>query len=133
LAQNYAVDFFKEWSAGKGDYSFGKINDHHIFPKKVKEIDQEKGKTFDDTKDFIVNRTLLLDETNIQIKNKRPSRYIQDMVKKHGTEDKVKSILEKHLISEQAYQFMKDDDYDQFIIEREKTIKKHLISVLGIR
>jgi len=106
LAQNHAVDFFKEWIVGKGDYSFEKINDHHIFPKKVKELDQAKRKTFDDTKDFIVNRTLLLDETNIQIKNKKPSRYIQDMIEKHGTENKVKNILKKHLISEKAYQFM---------------------------
>ena len=132
LAQNHAVDFFKEWVIGKGDFSYENIDDHHIFPKKIKEIDQEKFSTFDETKDSIVNRTLLFDETNIQIKNKKPSQYIEEMIKKHSSENKVQAIFESHLISDKAYQCLKEDNYDQFIIEREKSIKKHLIKVLEV-
>ena len=133
LALNHAVDFYKEWVVGKGDFSFENINDHHIFPKKAKELSPEKSKRFNDTKDFIVNRTLLLEETNIKIKNKKPSEYIKDMIKKIGNENKVKEIFRKHLITKKAYEYMKEDDYDNFITEREKAIKKHIISILGIK
>lgn len=132
LALNHAVDFYKEWVVGKGDFSYDNINDHHIFPKKVKRLDPGKNKTFNETKDFIVNKTLLLDETNIKIKNKKPSQYIKDMIKKHGSENKVKEIFKNHLITEKVYEYMKEDDFDNFIIEREKAIKKHIISILEI-
>ena len=133
LALNHAVDFYKEWVVGKGDFSYDNINDHHIFPKKVKDIDPEKFKTFNETKDFIINKTLLLDETNIKIKNKKPSQYIKEMIEKHGSENKVKKIFKNHLITAKAYEYMKEDDFDNFIIEREKAIKKHIISILGIK
>jgi hypothetical protein len=133
LALNHAVDFYKEWVVGKGDFSYDNISDHHIFPKKVKRLDPGKNKTFNETKDFIVNKTLLLDETNIKIKNKKPSQYIKDMIEKHGSENKVKEIFKNHLITEKAYEYMKKDDFDNFIIEREKAIKKHIISMLGIK
>ena len=54
------------------------------------------------------------------------------MIKKHGNETKMKEILEKQFISEKAYKYMKEDDSDNFVIEREKSIKEHLISTLGI-
>jgi ribosomal protein L23 len=55
------------------------------------------------------------------------------MIKKHGSENKVKKIFKNHLITEKAYEYMKKDDFDNFIIEREKAIKKHIISILGIK
>jgi hypothetical protein len=116
-----------------GDFSHEKINDHHIFPKKVSGLDPEKSKTFNEIKDFIVNKTLLLDNTNIKIKNKQPSQYIEDMIEKHESEDEVKKMFERHLITEKAYEYMKEDNFDNFIIEREKAIKKHIISMLGIK
>ena len=132
LALNKAEDFFKERIVGTGDYLNDKINDHHIFPTQAKGLDPEKSKTFKDSKDSIVNRTLLLDETNNRILNKMPSQYIANMVNKHESEEKVKSILQGHLITEMAYSYMKEDDFDNFVVEREKAIKQHLISKLGI-
>jgi len=131
-ALNDARDFHKEQIIGTGDYANDKINDHHIFPKQVKGLDPEKSKTFKDIRDFVVNRTLLLDETNNEIKNKKPSQYISEMIKKYGDETKVKEILKKHFISEKAYEYMKEDDFDNFVIKRECAIKEHLISTLGI-
>jgi len=133
LALNDLQDFYTGWKVGVGDFSHENINDHHIFPKKVSGLDSEKSKTFNEIKDFIVNKTLLLDETNIKIRNKKPSQYIKDMVKKHGSENKAKEIFKNHLITEKAYEYMKEDDFDNFIIEREKAIKKHIISILGIK
>lgn len=132
LALNNATDFYKERIVGTGDYSDEKINDHHIFPKNMKGLYDEKSKTFNDFKDSIVNRTLLFDETNGNISSKKPSQYIEEMIKKHGDEDKVKLILQDHLISEKTYECLKENDFDNFIIEREKDIKNHIISKMGI-
>jgi hypothetical protein len=64
LALNDVKDFYKGRIVGTGDYSDDRINDHHIFPTAVKGLDPEKSKNFSDVRDSIVNRTLLLDETN---------------------------------------------------------------------
>lgn len=132
LALNNAEDFFKERIVGTGDYSNDKINDHHIFPLQVKGLDPEKSKTFKDSKDSIANRTLLFDETNSRICNKRPSQYMAEMIAKYKSEDKVKSILKGHLITEKAFAYMKEDDFDNFVLEREKAIKEHIVSKLRI-
>lgn len=132
LALNNAKDFFKGQIVGTGDYSNDSINDHHIFPSKVKELDPSTDKTFSSVKDTIVNRTLLLDETNKRISNQKPSEYLGDMIKKHGTEEKVKLTLSEHFINDAAYEAMKQDNFDDFVIEREKAIKEHLISTLGL-
>jgi len=132
LALNKAEDFFKGRIVGTGDYSNEKINDHHIFPTGVKGLDPEKSRTFKDFKDSVVNRTLLLDETNNRIKSKKPSQYLADLANKKGSEEKVKDILEAHLISGITYEYMKADDFDNFVAEREKNIKEHIISKLGI-
>jgi len=133
LALNDAKDFCKERIVGTGDYSNEKINDHHIFPKQVKGLEKEKSKVFGEVKDSIVNRTLLLDATNKRIKDKRPSEYIRELIDIHGNEQKVQSIFQQHLINERAFQRMKEDDFDSFIIEREKAIKQHLISKLEVQ
>jgi hypothetical protein len=132
LALNNAKDFFKGQIVGTGDYSNDSINDHHIFPSKVKGLELSKSKTFSRVKDTIVNRTLLLDETNKRISNQKPSEYLVDMVKKHGSEVKVKRTLAEHLINDAAYEAMRQDNFDDFVVEREKAIKEHLISTLGL-
>jgi hypothetical protein len=130
LARNDAKDFFKGQTVGTGDYSNESINDHHVFPSKVKGLDPTKSTAFSSCKDSIVNRTLLLDETNIKIRDKKPSTYLLDMFGKCGDEDRVKAVLAGHLISESAYAYLKQDDFDNFIIERERAIKTHLIQVM---
>ncbi|GAJ23911.1 unnamed protein product, partial [marine sediment metagenome] len=126
LALNDAKDFRKERIVGTGDYSQENINDHHIFPKQVKGLEKEKSKAFRQVKDSILNRTLLLDATNNRIKNKRPSEYMRELIDIHGNEQKVQSIFQQHLINKRAFQCMKEDDFDGFIIEREKAIRQHL-------
>jgi len=132
IALNNAKDFYKGRIVGTGDYSNEKINDHHIFPTHIEGLDPEKSKTFSDIRDSIVNRTLLLDETNNKINNKKPSQYIVELMDKYGNEDGVKTILKGHLITEKAFEYMKEDHFDDFVIEREKAIKEHIISKLKI-
>ncbi len=130
LALNDVKDFYKGRIVGTGDYSDERINDHHIFPKAVKGLDPEKSKKFSDVRDSIVNRTLLLDETNFSIKNKLPSEYIGNLIEKHGSE--VKAILQGHLINEAAFECMKQDNFDSFVAEREKEMKKEILKRLRI-
>ena len=52
------------------------------------------------------------------------------MIQRHGNEGRVWELLSAHLISDRAAKFMRNDDFDHFVKEREKTIKEHLISVL---
>lgn len=132
LALNEARDFFTGRKVGSGDYSEGNINDHHIFPKKAKGLSQENSRFFSSSKDSIVNRTLLLDETNKKISSRRPSQYIENMVEKYGNEEKVKSIFRKHLVNEKAYEYLKNNNFDEFILERERSIKKHIIEKLKL-
>ena len=114
LALNGVKDFYNGRVVGTGDYSNEKINDHHIFPKQVQGLDLEKSKTFNDIRDSIVNRTLLFDETNNIIKNKKPSQYIAKMIDKYGGYG-VKSILELHFVTERAFEYMKEDNFDKFV------------------
>lgn len=132
LALNNAQDFYKGRIVGTVDYSKESINDHHIFPSKISELNPIKSSQFINNKDSIVNRTLLLDETNQIISNKKPSEYVGDMIRKHGSEEAVQSLLAAHFINESALIFMLDDDFDNFILEREKEIKLFLISKLGL-
>jgi len=54
------------------------------------------------------------------------------MTDKYGNDNEVKSILKRHLITERAFEYMKEDHFDNFVIEREKAIKQHIISKLKI-
>jgi len=132
LALNDVKDFYKGRIVGRGDYSDERINDHHIFPTAVEGLDPAKCTKFADVRDSIVNRTLLFDETNISIRNKLPSEYIRSMIVKHGSEDKVRLILQGHLINDAAYGFMAQNDFDHFVLEREKEIKKEVLNKLNI-
>jgi hypothetical protein len=126
LALDNAGDFFQGRIVGTGDYSNKKINDHHIFPKKVKDLESGKTTTFDAYKDSILNRTLLLDETNQKIANQKPSNYLEEMIQIHDSEENIKELLEKHYINEKAYKYLKNNDFDNFILEREKEIKNRI-------
>jgi len=132
LALNNAGDFFEGTIVGTGDYSNKKINDHHIFPKRLKKIPNDNRKLFDKCKDSIVNRTLLLDSTNQKISNKKPSVYIDTMVKIWGSEEEVKRELKKHFINGKAFKYLINDNFDDFIVERERLIKEKVSSILNL-
>jgi len=133
LALRKAEDFLTGRVPGAVDYVGESVNDHHIFPSRVKGLEPNKMKRFSDTKDNIVNRTLLLDETNSRIKNKRPSEYLQNILERlNNNEKELYTLMESHLISKKALQHMWDDNYDEFIIERENTIKEYLAGIVKL-
>ena len=132
LALNGPRDFYRGNILGTVDFTDQRINDHHIFPKKVEGIDPEKMQSFQSYRDSIVNRTLILDNTNNKIKKQKPSDYLAEMEDKHGSEEEVKSLLQGHFISDSAYEYLVNDDFDNFVTEREKEIKRQVIDNIGI-
>lgn len=55
------------------------------------------------------------------------------MIRNYNGEEKVKELLRGHFISEEAYRHLKNDDFDNFVIEREKEIKRQIIDQTGIQ
>ena len=98
--------------------SLEKIEDHHIFPIKsgLKLVNENS----------ILNRTLIGRKTNQKIHRKKPSIYLREMKKQQNSWDKVRENLSLHLINEEAFQAMKNDDYQKFLRERERTIKEEM-------
>jgi hypothetical protein len=133
LALNGAKDFFRDWQLGTGDFVKDKINDHHIFPSKVEDLAPEKSKHFEECRDSILNRTLLLDETNKnKIRNKRPSVYLTELLESDAIDSRgeLEELMKDHFISSEALDCLFDDDFDGFIAEREITLKKHMLTLL---
>ena len=127
LTLNGVRDFYNERILGTGDFTDQAINDHHIFPKKVSDLPPERATNFDRFQDSILNRTLIIDETNQKIQNKKPSEYLAEMEEIHGSEMAVRELMRGHFISDAAYDYLKNDDFDSFIMERESEIKEQLI------
>jgi len=132
LALQGAKDFYEAQTVGTVDYANERIHDHHIFPKRARGLPANTSGTFGELKDCILNRTLLLDETNSRIRTKKPSEYLREMVRKHGSEERVKEILRDHFITGNAYECMKHDDFDGFVAEREEVIRRHILSLLRL-
>lgn len=63
------------------------LHDHHIFPKKCREI--MRGGIKDEFVNHISNRMLITDKTNMEIKNQSPSQYASKISR---------SLLKKHLL-----------------------------------
>jgi len=136
LALNGARDFYTGRPLATGEYSGERINDHHIFPTKVKGLRPDNSTAFEESKDSILNRTLLLDETNKHdIGNNKPSVYLNDMMEKGvvANRSELEKLMEAHFISSDALNCLFDDDFDGFITEREKTLKEHILTLMSQR
>ncbi len=127
ISLNKAEDFYTRRALDTGTYSGEKINDHHIFPKGAKGLPEDLCKEYGDTNDNILNRTLLLDDTNKEIRNKRPSEYVKD-IKDAG----IVEMMAGHLITESGIDCLRRDDYDGFIRYREKAVLSRLSDAVGV-
>ncbi len=126
LFRRGAWDFYEK---DKIKFLVKDLEDHHIFPKKFLE-----SKNVDVEKDIVLNRTIILSSTNKEISRKAPSTYIEEMIRIHGSEEKVKEILEKHFINDEMFEILKSvkessrpeeikEKFEQFITLRENLIK----------
>ena len=64
---------------------------------------------------------------------KKPSEYLSEMQKRNEFNNDiqtVKAVLHNHFINDKAFEYLQNDDYDNFIKERESAIKEHIIKLL---
>ncbi len=94
-----------------------KIQDDHIFPKSLYNYH------------YIPNRTLI--STNLKKWKTKPSEYFKEKLTEHG-EEKLKSILESHLIPSDALDELLSDDLDKFVEKRKQAIINELKQRLTI-
>lgn len=88
---------------------------------------------FAERRDCILNRTLLLDETNKnKIGNKRPSVYLRQMVESGAVDsrEEMEELMRAHFISRAGLDCLFRDDFDGFIAEREKTLKEYMLTMV---
>ncbi len=111
---------------------YSNLEDHHIVPKSW-------GKRNHINKiNSILNRTPLADLTNKHvIGDKLPNKYLADLLRKLGDKEALYKLMKTHLISRKAVDIlMKADfsekDFEEFLDEREKTIKAEIKKLLGI-
>jgi hypothetical protein len=99
---------------------FHQLDDHHIFPRSyLKKLRNPNGEaTYDEAMtNVIANKTLISSDTNRKISGSKPSAYVSSLIR--GKKD---DVMKSHLISETALKFLKEDDYKDFLKERENTI-----------
>lgn len=99
----------------------------HIFP--IAKFGSEKDLA------SVLNMTWMSGETNRHIKGyKKPSVYIQKFIedKYAGNESEFLEMLKTHMINSTAYNFMKKDDFEGFILERQRFILAKIYSLLGL-
>lgn len=114
IAKNNARDFIQDKTP-----NYDKLEEHHIFPKSNASIYHAE-----ETIDNVLNRTLILGETNRIISNKNPSQYLKKIIMDEKiNEEKLRKRLATHFISTKAFECMMKDDFHGFIKAREQTIR----------
>jgi len=101
----------------------------HLFPKSFK-----FGFGSNKFINSILNMSWMSEDTNRKIKCfKKPSVYVKEFIKeKYQNEDVFKTLLKTHLINERSYDYLLSDDFEKFVVEREKTIIDKLKSIMEI-
>ena len=113
IFKNGATDFI----AGKNiaDYA-DSLEVHHIFPKKYCEIKKLPKEKFDG----VINKTLILRNTNKIIGDNPPSVYLEKIENKTGLKGaEVDEILKAHFIDPAL---CRADDFHAFIADRAKKL-----------
>ena len=100
-------------------------NLHHIFP------DHRYKAIFGDGVDSIFNLSYLDKSTNGSIGDDPVQVYTDKIIKKRG-EEPFKDILKTHLISGDTYEYLRNEDYENFIKSRAKEIFEAIKNSLGL-
>jgi hypothetical protein len=118
LISGQAIDIDKSlaWS---NDKEF-----HHFFPQAYLKA-SGKGSPH-----LVSNIILLTSVSNIAIRDKAPSAYLQEIIDRDGREALV-SRLESNLVSEEALDAALADDYEGFLAARSATLQARALQLCG--
>jgi len=122
VAINGAKDFATDLTLENADFN----DKDHIFPHSKYESSISV--------DSILNITWISKETNrFRKRAQRPSEFVKELLEKRysNDEDKLKNVMNSHFINGEAYQAMKNEDFDTFIQAREKELKQKIAKVIG--
>jgi hypothetical protein len=125
----FVINGARDWISGNIPVD-GNVDDHHIVPASWGKVNIPGNLI-----NSILNRTPLTAETNRNIiGDKLPNEYLPLLIQKNG-QNKVEEILETHFISKKALQILlrapfTKEDFEEFIIERQKTIYDAIESLL---
>lgn len=84
--------------------------------------------------DSVLNMTWMSSDTNMFIKRaKKPSEYISLFIKNYYNQQEQKfiDVLDTHFIDDSCLQFMKDDNFDNFLKSRQSLLKKEYRNRIG--
>lgn len=126
---NYASGGLKDWNNTSKLLASSKLEDHHIFPRAYIKNAYENDDQALILIDCVVNRTLIPKLTNIQIGNKSPSSYLDELKKLNPS---LIDCLKNHCIPEDIATGLYDNFYIDFLEDRAKMIyeiiKKEIVN-----
>lgn len=126
ILRNGALDFHSGNPMTAASIMERKIEDHHIFPQAF--LAKYPSDVSAMLRDCILNRTLIDKETNGRIGKRAPSKYLEEMdkeIKQKGLE----SILRSHLLPAAPTSSLRQDQFEEFLQDREQLIAKQLKEV----
>ena len=121
-----AIEGAKDFTADDS-IEFYELDDHHIFPRAyLRKIKTNGKRTYEDSQiNTVINKTLISSKTNRRISRKKPSDYIKNLIPPSSCDD----ILSSHFISKNAKKSLLQDNYQQFLKERNKSIVEKIRSL----
>jgi hypothetical protein len=97
--------------------------DDHIFPRGVYNENYPV--------DIVLNRTLISRETNNKKRDRHPSEFLKECLSGHNhDETRLLDTLQTHFITRDAYEALKQNDFEAFVKYREEALKKAIQAVL---
>lgn len=123
--RNHPLDFHKGEPLTPTKIAAEQIDDHHVFPAAYLADSVLK-----QTKDCVLNRTLIDKLTNQRISAKAPSVYLDEMASALGS-DSLKAILKSHSLPADTEGPLISDDFEGFLVWRETNLRKQILQVTG--
>jgi hypothetical protein len=105
------------------------IDDHHLFPSNY--LEMTKGIKSSRVRDCVLNRTLIDRTTNQMISARAPSDYLDEIRKTPGFP--FDAVLASHCLPTSENSPFWTDDYEKFLIWREKRLWEEIKRVTGAK
>lgn len=126
VMRNHARDFHSHNTLNPEIIRQYEVDDHHIFPNKYLERRGVDSKL----RDCVLNHTFIDRKTNIRIKDRAPSRYMQEILDERG-EEKFNELLNSHILPSDKDNFFFTDDYKEFLTWRQERLWAQIQNVTG--
>jgi hypothetical protein len=126
IMRNHARDFHSHNILNAEIIRQYEVDDHHIFPNKYLERNGVEAKL----RDCVLNHTFIDRKTNIRIKARPPSDYMQEILTERGDE-KFDELLNSHILPTQKDQYFFTNDYKEFLAWRLDNIRVEIQKVTG--